>query len=201
MNRTKLGKMTRLAILTAIILIMAFTPLGYLHIGPLSMTLIMIPVAVGAITMGPGVGAFLGAVFGLSSFVQCFGLEGFATMLFSINPFYYFLLTMVPRIAMGFFCGLIFLAFAGKDSLRPVGFVAASFSAAALNTILFMSALVIFFLPYEDVFHLPDHSFKTVLTAVVTMVGIQGVIEALVCTAAGSAISAALYSYYHRHRK
>lgn len=32
MKTSKLGKMTRLAILTAIILIMSFTPLGYLRI-------------------------------------------------------------------------------------------------------------------------------------------------------------------------
>ena len=200
MKRSNLGKMTRLAILTAIILIMAFTPLGYLHIGPLSMTLIMIPVAVGAITMGPGVGAFLGTVFGLSSFVQAFGLDSFATMLFSFNPFYYFLLTMVPRVLMGLLCGLIFLAFSKKDSLRPVGFVVSSFSAAALNTILFMSALVLFFLPYEEVFVLPDHSFKTVITAMAIMVGVQGLVEALICTVVGAAISAALYSYYNRHK-
>lgn len=200
MKRSNLGKMTRLAILTAIILIMAFTPLGYLHIGPLSMTLIMIPVAVGAITMGPGVGAFLGTVFGLSSFVQAFGLDAFATMLFSFNPFYYFLLTMVPRVLMGLLCGLIFLAFSKKDSLRPVGFVVSSFSAAALNTVLFMSALVLFFLPYEEVFALPDHSFKTVITAMAIMVGVQGLVEALICTVVGAAISAALYSYYNRHK-
>ena len=48
MKKLNLGRMTRLAILAAILLLMAFTPLGYLKIGPFSMTLLMIPVAIGA---------------------------------------------------------------------------------------------------------------------------------------------------------
>ena len=201
MKTSKLGKMTRLAILTAIILIMSFTPLGYLRIGLLSMTLIMIPVAVGAITMGPAVGAFLGAVFGLSSFVQCFGLDAFGTMLLSLNPVFTFFVTMAPRIAMGFCCGWIFRAFAKKESLRPVGYVVASFSAAALNTLLFMSTLVLLFLPYEGVFAFPDNSFKTIVASVAAMIGVQGLLEALLTTVVGAAVSAAIFGYYKHRQK
>ncbi len=50
----------QLALLTAIELIMAFTPLGYLKIGPVSITFMAIPVAVGAIVLGPISGAFFG---------------------------------------------------------------------------------------------------------------------------------------------
>ena len=44
--------MAEIAILAALILIMAFTPIGYLRIGALSLTLLMIPVSVGAVVMG-----------------------------------------------------------------------------------------------------------------------------------------------------
>ena len=43
-------RMVTLAMLSAILLIMSFTPLGYLNIGPLAISLNMIPVAIGAIT-------------------------------------------------------------------------------------------------------------------------------------------------------
>ena len=60
------------AVLAAIILLMAFTPLGYLHLGPVSITLLVIPVVIGGMTLGPVRGGFLGAVFGATSLAQCF---------------------------------------------------------------------------------------------------------------------------------
>lgn len=51
------------------------TPIGYLKLGPLELTLIMVPAIIGAVTLGPAAGAFLGLVFGASSFIQCFSLE------------------------------------------------------------------------------------------------------------------------------
>ena len=60
--------MVQIAMLTAIILILAFTPLGYIRTGGLEITLIVIPVAVGAVILGPVGGMILGAVFGITSF-------------------------------------------------------------------------------------------------------------------------------------
>ena len=52
----KLRQMVQLAVLTAILLVMAFTPLGYLKIGPLSITFLTLPVAVASVVLGPGRG-------------------------------------------------------------------------------------------------------------------------------------------------
>ena len=54
-NRKKLVYLVQLALLTAIIVVMAFTPLGYLKIGLLSITFLTIPVIIGAVAMGPDV--------------------------------------------------------------------------------------------------------------------------------------------------
>ena len=62
--------MVQLAVLIAIMLILAFTPLGYLRIGPLAISLMTIPVVIGAMILGPAGGAVLGLVFGLTSFYQ-----------------------------------------------------------------------------------------------------------------------------------
>ena len=51
MKKTAVTTLTRLAILSAVIIIMSFTPLGYLQIGPLALTFLTIPVAVGAVVM------------------------------------------------------------------------------------------------------------------------------------------------------
>ena len=62
-----------MAILVAIMLIFAYTPLGYLKAGPIEITFMVLPVAIGAIILGPAVGAILGGIFGVTSFIQCFG--------------------------------------------------------------------------------------------------------------------------------
>ena len=69
-NRTNTRWLTQLALLVAVLLVMNYTPLGYLQVGPLSMSLLTIPVAIGAMTLGPVAGAILGGVFGTTSFVS-----------------------------------------------------------------------------------------------------------------------------------
>lgn len=79
--------MVQLAVLIAIMLILAFTPLGYLRIGPLAISLMTIPVVIGAMILGPAGGAVLGLVFGLTSFYQCFAGDPFGAALVAMNPF------------------------------------------------------------------------------------------------------------------
>lgn len=131
------------AILTSLIVLMAFTPIGYLQIGVVKMTFIMIPVAVGAITLGEKSGAFLGLVFGITSFIQCFGLDLFGTTLFGINPVYTFIMCIVPRVLMGYLCGVAYKLIARKK--KKFALVFASFLAPVLNTVFFMSLLLLFF--------------------------------------------------------
>ncbi len=58
------------ALFTAIIVIMAFTPLGYIPLVVINATVIHIPVILGALFLGPKKGAFLGFVFGLTSLIN-----------------------------------------------------------------------------------------------------------------------------------
>ena len=104
---------TLLGLLTAVLMVLSMTPLGYLNIGPLAISFNMIPVAVGAAALGPMGGAVLGAVFGMTSFLQCLGIGGSSAMgviLFDINPFFAFLQRFVPRLMTGFLVGLIYKA-------------------------------------------------------------------------------------------
>lgn len=64
--------MVELALMVAVILVMSLTPLGYIRTPGLSITLLTVPVAVGAIILGPVGGLICGLTFGLTSFYQCF---------------------------------------------------------------------------------------------------------------------------------
>ena len=107
-TNTRTIRLVQLALFTAIIAIMAFTPLGYIRLPGLSIALIVIPVTVGAILMGPLAGLILGGIFCLTSLIQCFGKYPFGTALFAINPLCTIILCMLPRILMGWLTGVIY---------------------------------------------------------------------------------------------
>lgn len=135
-------KLVMLALLTAILVLMAFTPLGYLKVGPLSITFNTIPVAIGALALGPVYGAILGAVFGFTSIA---GGSTLVMSLLSINPVLTAILCFVPRILEGILSGLIGNAICRTHIAKPVCYGVTGFCTAFFNTLLFMSALVLLF--------------------------------------------------------
>ena len=66
-NRFTTAQLTLLGLMAAILLLMAYTPLGYLNIGPLAISFNVIPVAISAVVLGPVGGAVAGAIFGLQT--------------------------------------------------------------------------------------------------------------------------------------
>ena len=56
MKKNDIRTLTRLALLVAIELVMKAVGLGSVPVGPLYMSFLTLPIAVGAITMGPAVG-------------------------------------------------------------------------------------------------------------------------------------------------
>lgn len=193
-DRTK--KMVQLALFSAVIVLMAFTPLGYIKTLGLSITLLVVPVSVGAILLGPAAGAILGGVFGITSFIQCFGLEPFGTMLLGINPIATFILCMLPRILMGWLTGLIFLGLKNVDHSKSKGtsFAIASLAGPLLNTLLFMPLFVVLFYNTAEIQQMIAVNFQTknILSFLVAFVGLNGLIEAGVGFVLGTAISKSL---------
>lgn len=109
-SSNKVRRITLTALLVAIIFLLAFTPLGYLVIGPIAATTIQMPVVIGAVLMGPTTGAVLGFFFGLSAIVKVLTMPGadpFATMAMTYSPLRYIIICMGSRILMGWLTGLI----------------------------------------------------------------------------------------------
>ena len=196
-NKTNSRYLTQMALLTAIIILMAFTPLGYLRLGPIEITFIMIPVVVGAILLGPGAGAILGGVFGLTSFIQCFGMSAFGATLLQVSWFRTLVLCMVPRILMGWLSGLIFRALYRIDKTRLVSFATASLSGALLNTIFFVGGIGLLF--YDTALNMAAQDGISVLGFLIAMISTNSIIEMGVCLVIGTAITKALYKALGRH--
>ena len=196
-TRAKTLWMAQTAILAAIIILMAFTPLGYLRAGPIEITFLTIPVVVGAILLGPASGALLGGVFGATSFATAFS-SPFGAALLAINPFYTFILTMVPRILMGWFVGLIFRALFKIDQTKIVSYTVASLSGALLNTILFVGALFLFFGNSEYLRSFGDNTIEILGVLVTVNAAAEAAATMVLGTAVTKGLSAALK---HRQAK
>lgn len=188
-----------LGILGAIILMMAFTPLGYLKIGTISISFLMIPVAIGAIAMGPFAGAALGGLFGITSFAQCFGMDAFGTFLLDVNPIFTFVVCILARALAGFLTGLI------SDALKkifvqkkkPIAYALTGLSAALLNTILFVGSLLLFFWNNtEFIAKMGEWGFNTatIFKFFAAFVGINALVEAGAALFVTCAIATALKS-------
>ena len=193
-------RMVQLAILAAITLIFAFTPLGYLKVGIIEITFMVIPVTVGAMVLGPAAGAILGAIFGITSFIQCFGMSAFGVFLLGLNPVLTCVTCIIPRILCGWLSGLIFRAVHRVDRTRLVSYFVGGLSTALLNTIFFMLSLILFF--WKNPMFISKMNEWGIATDnlwlfLIAFVGLNGLVEAIVNSVVGAAIAKAVRHFLH----
>lgn len=184
--------LTVMAMLTAVIFLLGFTPIGYIKLGIIEITFLQIPVIIGALLYGWKAGALLGAMFGITSFIQCFGSSIFGATLLGINPFLTVLVCIVPRVLMGLFTGLMAMALIKRDKSKTYGFIVPSLAGALLNTLFFMTSLILCFWHTDYIQELAGG--LNVIKFCLAFVGIQGLVEAIVCALLGTAIGRALYT-------
>lgn len=190
MRNGKIKKLARLAIFVAITLLLAYTPLGYLRTAGLELSFLMIPVAVSAIVLGPLEGMIVGAVFGITSFVQCLtGASAFGATLLGISPIACFLVCVPTRMLAGLLPGFLYRLFSLRGP-SVAGCAVCSAAAPVINTVLFMGALVLFFFNTEFIQNL-SHGLG-VLGFCAMFVGVQGVVEAVVCCLVSTPVSRGL---------
>lgn len=194
MKSSKTRFLTRLALLAAIELVMKAIGLGSVPVGPLYMSFLTLPIAVGAITMGPAAGAILGGVFGAVSFYDAVtGASMMTGALFQVSPVNTFVLCVVCRVLMGLCVGLIFSALSKLDKSRTWSFIVSAMCAPFLNTLFFMGYIVLAFYNCSYVQGLVSaKGAANPLMFIVLLVGIQGVVEFLVSGVLGGIISRAV---------
>ena len=191
-NKFTTSQLTILGLMSGILFLMAYTPLGYLNIGPLAVTFNVIPVAICAVVLGPTGGAVAGAVFGLTSFLQAMGIGGTSALgaaLFQINPFLSAVQCFVPRILDGLLIGYIFRGMRRKTNVY-VSCAATGFFSAFLNTLFFMSALIVMFGNTEVVQNLMGG--RNVIIGCCLMVGVNAICEMVSSTILTAAVGTAL---------
>ena len=194
---TNVRVLAQLGLLAAIEIVMKLIGLGSVPVGPLYMSFLTVPIAVGAMTMGPVAGAILGGVFGLVSFKDALtGGSAMTSALFQVSPVNTFILCVAMRILMGWFVGLLFSLLRRVDKKGGWSYFAGALSAPLLNTLFFMGYIVLVFYNCEYIQNIvATNGAANPLMFVVLLVGMQGLVEAVVCCAAGGVITRAVASF------
>ena len=129
-------KMVQLAILLALTVVLQFFG-SSIRIGATSFSLVLIPIVLGGVLLGPGSGAFLGLVFGaITLWAGISGTDAFTAILFADHPFLTALTCLGKGTAAGAGAGLMFRLLDKKNKYAAV--FAAAASAPLLNTGLFI---------------------------------------------------------------
>ena len=174
--------LAQLALLIAIQVVMRVLGLGRVPIGPLNMSFLTLPIAIGAMLMGPLTGAILGGVFGLFCLRDAIsGAGGMTSFFFQNNPVSTVILCVGMRILMGVCCGLIFKAVSKLDrDEKTWSYFVGALSAPLLNTIFFMGYIILMFYNTEYIQNIvATKDALNPLHFVVLLVGVQGLIEAV----------------------
>lgn len=195
-NKQNVRFLTQLALLIAIELVLWQTPLGYLRIGALSVSFLTVPVAIGGMIMGPAAGAILGGVFGVTSMIDTFMVPGMKLILFQLNPFGWVMFVLVARILCGLLCGVVFRALnkalKGSTAAYGVGAVSCPF----FNTFFFMGFMMLFYFGSEYMQNMcATFQVGNPITLILAMVGVQGVVEMVVCGIVATIVSKAVNHY------
>jgi uncharacterized membrane protein len=152
----RVQKIAMTGVLSALVIVLGLTGIGFVTIPPVAITVMHVPVIIGAILEGPVVGFAIGLLFGIFSLIQA-AIRGTEPMF--LNP----LVSILPRLFIGPVAWLVYRAISGKAASgagtketprRPVieiiAMATSAFAGTLTNTILVLSAFGLFkYLPWS----------------------------------------------------
>ena len=168
-KKIKTQDLVLLGVLTAIIFVLQFFARS-ISIGVFSITLVSVPIIVGACLIGSYAGAWLGFVFGLVVI-----LSGDAQAFWVINIPGTIITVMLKGIACGYLAGLTYNIF--KKRSRYLSVSVSAIVCAVVNTGVFLLGCFVFFF---DTVKLWADGANTFYYMIISLVGLNFVIELLI---------------------
>ncbi len=155
--KIKTRKITITAILSAICLILGLTPIGYIPIPPVTMTLMCIPVIIGTVLEGFGSGLVLGLVFGITSLCQAIGFtlvpNAFGMWMINSFPLQAIITIFIPRLLIPVIVWLVYNALSNdsqKGLRQKINTGITAFLGSLSNTVFFLGFLYVLMLPNAE---------------------------------------------------
>jgi len=193
-----------LGVLLAIEIMLNFTPLGLIPLGFMNATTLHIPVIIGAIFLGPIGGGILGASFGILSVITntirpnitSFVFSPFITISNTSGNFTSLIIAIVPRILIGVVAYYVYKVASKKCKNNITAYSLAGLAGSLTNTIFVMGGIYLFFGPaYAAAKGL---AFEALFGVILSVVGINGIPEAIVAAIVVSTMCRVLSQIYKK---
>lgn len=133
-NRTR--KIVITGILGAISIFLGLTPLGFIPWAGASLTIMHIPVIIGAVLEGPIVGLIVGLIFGAFSMIRAATAPQSPLDIAFTNP----LISVLPRLFIG---PVAWLVWSGLKRWPVVGLIGAGIAGSLTNTVLVLTMIAL----------------------------------------------------------
>jgi len=190
--------MVSVALMSAIVVVLANTPLGLIPLPITKATTVHIPVILGAILLGPTAGAILGGVFGICSMISNTMTPALTS--FAFSPF--LSTTGIPgalkaiwvsvgcRILIGLIAGWLWVFLKRFKKKQMVWLAVTGFAGSMVNTISVMGS--IYFLFAEQYAQAKEVAVSAVWGLIMGTVTVSGIPEAIIAAILVSVIGKAL---------
>lgn len=144
MKNSKIKRMAGIALLMAMVVVLQFVGGMIPPVGGFSISLVLIPIVLGAAVFGPGAGALLGATFGVVVVINCItGADVGGQMVFQANPILCILVVMGKGTLAGLASGLVYKTLKGWNAYAAMLLAAAM--CPVVNTGVFVICMMTFF--------------------------------------------------------
>ena len=145
MKNAKIQRMVGIALLMALVIVLQVLGGILTTASGFSISLVLIPIVIGAAAYGPSAGAILGATFGVIVFINCVtGADIGGAMVFQANPVLCFLVVMGKGILAGIASGAVFGLLRNRNTY--VAMVCAAIICPVVNTGTFITCMLVFFI-------------------------------------------------------
>lgn len=177
--------LTSVALMAAIVILLANTPLGMIQLPIIKATTVHIPVIIGAILLGPMAGAILGAVFGICSLISntmaptllSFAFSPFMSMTGIVGAMKAVWISVGCRMMIGIIAGWFWILMKKCKVNHLVALPVTGFLGSMVNTVFVMGS--IYFLLAREYAQVKNVGVEAVFGLVMGTVTASGIPEAI----------------------
>lgn len=171
-TKSKVNRMVGMAIFVAIVVVLQIVG-NFIKVGTFSISLVLVPIVIGAAIYGATAGAVLGGAFGVVVLINCInGTDIGGNMLWLANPAITAVLCLLKGILAGFVAGIVYSAVSKKNVY--IGVICAAVICPVVNTGIFITAMIFLF---RDTLTLWAGDSNILYYAFIGMAGINFLLE------------------------
>lgn len=143
-NANSLRRMTGMALLMALVVVLQLLGGMIPPVGGFTISLVLIPIVLGAVLYGPKTGALLGSTFSVVVIIGCVtGTDAGGAMVFQANPILCILVVLSKGVLAGFLSGAVYSTVRTRSP--QLAMLLAAITCPVVNTGVFIACMAAFF--------------------------------------------------------